>query len=63
MSAAATQNVTTGLTTDEIDARQPNVAPTLVIDRFDHWHNQDCAFLRPTSITWSDPGTIAGRVA
>lgn len=64
MSAAATQNVTTGLIMDEIDAGQPNVAPTLVIDRFDHWHNQDFVSLHPTTITWEGgrPTTV-GRVA
>ena len=63
MSAAATRNVTTQLTTDKIDTKQSNFQPTLTIDRFDHWHNQDCALLSPTSITWSDPCKIVGRVA
>jgi hypothetical protein len=63
MSAAATQNVTHPLITDDIDAGQPDFQSTLVIDRFDHWHNQPCSLLRPTSITWSDPATTVGRDA
>lgn len=60
MSVAATENVTT----DKIDAEQPHLPVTLVIDRFDHWHNQDAVLLRPTSITWGNPETTTvGRVA
>lgn len=53
MSVAATENVTR----DEIDPAPPAPQVTLVIDRFDHWHNNDAVLLRPTSITWGDPGT------
>lgn len=59
MSVAATENGTT----DRIDAA-PELEVTLVIDRFDHWHNNDAVLLRPTSITWGNPKTTTvGRVA
>jgi hypothetical protein len=63
MSVAATETATTQLTTDTIDTR-PARQVTLVIDRFDHWHNPDAVMLRPTSITWeSSRPTTVGRVA
>jgi hypothetical protein len=63
MSVTATENATTQLTTDTIETR-PEPQFTLVIDRFDHWHNQDFVMLRPTSITWeTDRPTTVGRVA
>lgn len=64
MSVAATENVTTGLTTDQIDIAPPAPRVTLMIDRFDHWHNQDAVMLNPTTITWeSGRPTTVGRVA
>jgi len=63
MSVAVTENATTQLTTDTNDTR-PEPQFTLVIDRFDHWHNPDAVMLRPTTITWeSSRPTTVGRVA
>jgi len=44
-------------------AFRTDVAPLLVIEEFDHWHNQPDAMLSPTSITWNDPVTVTGRAA
>ncbi len=60
MSVAAKENATR----DQIETDRPAPRPTLVIDRFDHWHNNDAVMLRPTSITWGDgPTPTKGRAA
>ncbi|WP_154814218.1 hypothetical protein [Actinophytocola xinjiangensis] len=44
-------------------AFRTDVTPVLVIEEFDHWHNQPDAMLSPTSITWNDPVTTTRRAA
>jgi hypothetical protein len=46
-----------------VDAGQPDLHTTLVIDEFHRWHNQPDSMLSPTSITWNDPITVTGHAA
>lgn len=63
MSTAPAHDAIIRLAAIDIDAGQPDFQPAMVIDRFNYWHNQPDSLLAPTSITWGEPVSIAGRVA
>ncbi|GAB3462917.1 hypothetical protein [Actinophytocola sediminis] len=61
--AIDTTPATVQLTTLAVDGGRPDFQHVLVIDEFDHWHNQPDSLLSPTSITWNDALPVAGRAA